>query len=107
MEVYIVWAGGKTLIGKIDGIPESGERIFLLEALEVKGLLINTPGGIREVVQFVSIVPLSGCSKDINIKLDMVLPIGKTDDIYKMYVQFKSGLTIADEVDTNLLKRMK
>ena len=37
----------------------------------------------------------------------MVLPIGKTDDIYKMYVQFKSGLTIADEVDTNLLKRMK
>lgn len=101
--VYLVWLGSRTLIGEMDEDARNTyietHKCCLSEVLEAKSFIVNTPQGIKEIVQLIPVIPLGKGTLELSdIKPDLVIEVAKENDIYKMYLEMRSGLTITDKV---------
>lgn len=103
MDICLVWTGsGKVIVG--DHVEQVGEQVTLASATEVKNTVVQTPYGLQEVAQLLSLVPLSTRCVDITIKADLVLMLNADDELSKAYREYRAKSSgIVTDINNSVL----
>lgn len=113
MNVYYVWSYGRTLLGEFDVkkeeleayLKDTNKMIQIKNVVEVKSFFVPTPNGLAEIIHTSSIIPFRKELMDLYIKIDLYRPIEDTEELFKLYTNFRAELTgIIVEPNLNQVK---
>lgn len=118
MNLYYVWSYGRTVLGEFDirkedlatYLQDTNRMIQIKNAVEVKSFFVPTPNGLAEIIHTSSIIPFRKQLMDLYIKVDLYIPIEDTEELYKLYINYRAellGIMVEPNLNLGKLKVIK